>query len=72
MNETSRLIIKAATTLNQQSKSPIVAYSIDAGFHVFLFTQKKDAEVVLKAVQGLEGVEKVIQTRIGREGVKMV
>jgi diphosphomevalonate decarboxylase len=41
MNETSKQIIKAATAMN--SERIRVAYSIDAGFHVFVFTQKEDA-----------------------------
>ena len=48
MNETSRLIIKACTEVN--SKQVRVAYSIDAGFHVFLFTLKENASDVLASV----------------------
>ncbi len=44
MNETSRMIIKAATSLN--SESARVAYSIDAGFHVFLFTLRENVDLV--------------------------
>ena len=68
MNETSRLIIKACTVLNHDG--PKVAYSIDAGFHVFLFTLAPEA--VLAAVQGLPGLETIIPTRIGRDGVKLL
>jgi diphosphomevalonate decarboxylase len=70
MNETSRLIIKTATMLNMQGEN-IVAYSIDAGFHVFLFCLKERQESVLEAVSTLQGIDKVIQTRIGRDGVKL-
>ena len=71
MNETSRLIIKAATTLNTDPKSPRVAYSIDAGFHVFVFTLKGDAAEVLSTMQKIDGIDHIIQTRIGKDGVKL-
>lgn len=71
MNETSRLIIKAATALNKASPNT-VAYSIDAGFHVFLFTLKENSQKVLDSVKEIQGVDKVIETRIGREGVKIL
>lgn len=72
MNETSRLIIKAATALNAASGAPRVAYSIDAGFHVFVFTHKDSAAEVLSKMQGIEGIDHIIQTRIGKEGVKLI
>ena len=50
MNETSRQIIKAATAINSASAGPRVAYSIDAGFHVFVFTLKESATDVLPAL----------------------
>ena len=50
MNETSRLIIKAATAINSASPAPRVAYSIDAGFHVFVFTLKDSAAEVLSTM----------------------
>ncbi len=40
LNETSRQIIRIASEINKQEGSNIVAYSIDAGFHVFLFVLK--------------------------------
>ena len=49
MNETSRQIIKCCTVLNSKG-DPIVAYSIDAGFHVFVFTLKENAELVKSQV----------------------
>ncbi|TNV77763.1 hypothetical protein FGO68_gene17449 [Halteria grandinella] len=70
MNETSRQIIKTATKLNGQGN--IVAYSIDAGFHVFLFTLKEDYVKVHEAMSVLPGIDQIIITRIGREGVKLI
>lgn len=71
MNETSRLIIKQATALNYASSpNNRVAYSIDAGFHVFLFTIKENLGEVKSAMQGVQGIDKIIETRIGRDGVK--
>eukprot|EP00347_Sterkiella_histriomuscorum_P012547 403368153 len=81
MNETSKNIIKQCTNLNKQAKndeqiqSNIVAYSIDAGFHVFLFMLKDHKERVMDAIKAddsvMEGIERFIETRIGREGVKL-
>jgi len=70
MNETSRGIIKAVTRLNNQRVK--AAYSIDAGFHVFVFALEGDALEVLEAVSAVEGVDKVISTRIGKDGVKLL
>ncbi len=70
MNETSRQIIKAATVLNSAG-APRVAYSIDAGFHVFVFTHKDNADEVLTTMQKIDGIDHIIQTRIGKEGVKL-
>ena len=55
MNETSRAIIKAVTRVN--SSGVKAAYSIDAGFHVFVFTLDTDAQEVLQAVSGIEGLD---------------
>jgi mevalonate pyrophosphate decarboxylase len=49
-----------------------VAYSIDAGFHVFVFTLNTDAAEVIETLQKIDGIEKIIETRIGREGVKLM
>ena len=38
MNSTSRNIIGRIKELNQSAKETIATYSIDAGFHVFVFT----------------------------------
>ena len=68
MNETSRLIIKTATAFN--SHSTRVAYSIDAGFHVFLFTLKENVGELLSSLSALQGIDRIIETKIGREGVR--
>lgn len=72
MNETSRLIIKTATAINAKSELNQIAYSIDAGFHVFLFTPRSNEEAAYGTFSQLPGVDKVIRTRIGREGVKLL
>jgi len=55
-----------------------VAYSIDAGFHVFLFTLKKDEAIVLEKLQNLRTydgesiLERYILTGIGRNGSQVI
>ena len=70
MNETSRGVIKACTRLNAEKVK--AAYSIDAGFHVFVFALEENAQEVLQAVSAVEGIDKVISTRIGKDGVKLL
>ena len=69
MNQTSKKICGVVRDLN--THKTIAAYSIDAGFHVFVFTLKVNAEIVkqkLKMDVG-EEIERIIETSIDREGV---
>ena len=45
-----------------------VAYSIDAGFHVFLFMMKEHVEEINQKLKEIEGLERVIHTKIGKQG----
>ncbi|CDW88718.1 diphosphomevalonate decarboxylase [Stylonychia lemnae] len=74
INERTKKIIKQALKINKEKGKNIVAYSIDAGFHVFLFIMKEDKEFVLNEFKDLieNDMDRLIQTRIGREGVKII
>lgn len=70
------MIIKEVTSINAESKKNIVAYSIDAGFHVFLFALADHLEVIENRIMNnekiKENIETFIQTKIGECGVKLV
>ena len=76
MNETSRSIIKEATALNKLEGKNIVAYSIDAGFHVFLFVMKDNYERIMTKMTNSpllhDKIDRFIDTSIGREGVRLI
>ena len=55
------------TELNKPSMT--AAYSIDAGFHVFVFTLKQNEENVLAKLHVLKGINKIIKTSVDKEGV---
>lgn len=71
MNNTSRLIVNCVRDLNAEAKENIACYSIDAGFHVFVFTLTKDIEKVKAKIMETvsEQLERVIETDIDTEGV---
>ena len=74
INDRSKEIIKQATKINNGKGRNIVAYSIDAGFHVFLFMMKEDKEYVLHEFREIiaDHLDRVIETRIGKDGVKII
>ena len=55
MNSYSHAVCELVTHLNKQSESPYIAYSVDAGFHVFLFTMKENVEKVKQQVEEHDG-----------------
>ena len=79
MNDTSRKIVAFVHELNtlstSQGRGNIAAYSIDAGFHVFLFTLKENLEEVREGIKAKEdlssGIERLILTSIDRDGVTL-
>ena len=76
MNAHTHQIISACTKLNRPQE--IVAYSVDAGFHVFLFCLNENVDKVKACVEELRDsagdsiLEKMIETRIGRDGTKVI
>ena len=76
MNETSKEIIRIITLLNKGSLNNKCAYSIDAGFHVFLFFLKDDKEMIEKYIIHNEDIkvriDNFIMTSIGRSGVEIM
>ena len=50
MNQTSKLIVQTVHDLNKKHSTNIAAYSIDAGFHVFVFCLKNHHSEVLMAL----------------------
>ena len=78
MNQTSKNIVNMARDINaeQADKKNIVAYSIDAGFHVFLFCMKQQEDLVLERIRSTkvisDNLEKVIQTSIDPNGIECV
>ena len=53
MNEYSRMIIKLCTKINKEH-GEIVAYSVDAGSHVFLFTMNEHVDYIKEQLQTLD------------------
>ena len=76
MNQTSKNIVNMARDINaeQGNKGNIVAYSIDAGFHVFLFCFKQNLSAIRKRLLSTavisENLERVIETSIDPHGVE--
>ena len=82
MNKFTRNIIKACSAINSEQSSPVVAYSVDAGFHIFLFTLRSNldlikSELVSRLATGegseawwsrIEFLERVIETGVGKHG----
>lgn len=69
MNQTSKKICSVVRNLN--TPKTIAAYSIDAGFHVFVFTLKENKQKVLLKLNHDVGreIERIIETSIDRYGV---
>ena len=71
MNNTSKLIVNTIRDLNTEYQQNIAAYSIDAGFHVFVFTLKEQNQLVKSRIETIAGqqLERIIETEIDRSGV---
>mmetsp|Transcript_8498 Transcript_8498/g.14294 ORF Transcript_8498/g.14294 Transcript_8498/m.14294 type:complete len:148 (-) Transcript_8498:37-480(-) len=81
---TRRVIHTCSARINTDAGKPIVAYSVDAGFHIFLFTLSHNLEAVKRSLveamgngqaseqepwyQSIEVFERVIETGIGKHG----
>ena len=78
MNETSKNILKICTKINSNSfeQKNIVAYSIDAGCHVFLFYMRENGEIIRQEIienyEISKNIESFIKTSIGKEGVEII
>lgn len=55
MNNTSKAIVNTVRDLNEEYKQNIAAYSIDAGFHVFIFTLSENKELVKSRIESSTG-----------------
>lgn len=64
MNNTSKLIVNTVRDINAEHGQNIACYSIDAGFHVFVFTLVKDVDEVKSKIMTCAGdhLERVIET----------
>lgn len=51
MNQTSKNIVNMVRDINAERGENIAAYSIDAGFHVFLFCLKEHATSLKKRLR---------------------
>ena len=78
LNNHSRQIYKKCLELNQED-GEIVAYSSDAGFHVFLFTLSENKQKVLDAISTLKIgdsdesiMETIIETNIAKKGTRII
>jgi len=75
MNQTSRHIVNCVRDLNGEQGRNVAAYSIDAGFHVFLFCLKQNADLLKARLQSTaaisENLERIIETTIDPEGVEL-
>lgn len=67
MNETSHKIVRAVRELNEKEK--IAAYTFDAGPNAHVYTTEKHAGEIRKMLGEIEGVQKVLECRVG-EGVR--
>lgn len=68
-NPTTMRIILAVTTWRSQGLE--CYFTIDAGANVHVIAQADDAEVVEKRLQALEGVQSVINSRVG-DGAQLI
>ena len=64
-NKYSHKIIKLCTGINSESGTEIVAYSCDAGFHVFVFCLQENKGIVYgKLEEIINDMEMIIETSI--------
>ena len=79
MNEHTRLIIQLCTRINREAEGgqEIVAYSVDAGSHIFVFTLNDNKDYVMQKLNSLETndykiYERIIETKIGKTGSECI
>ena len=72
MNQSSNHICNLVRDLNAAQEDNIAAYSIDAGFHVQVFTMKENAQKVKQAIQASKVIklDQLIETSIDPNGVE--
>ena len=71
MNRHTRTIIKVCQGLNKDGN--VVAYSVDAGYHIFLFTLKEHKGNVKQTVEESSAdIDRIIETGISREGAHLI
>lgn len=72
MNTTSKNIANKVKALNSQKT--IAAYSCDAGFHVFVFVERTNVDVVKSALLSDPKIrlEQLIETGIDSQGVEII
>lgn len=72
MNTTSKNIASKIKELN--SHKTIAAYSCDAGFHVFVFVERTNVDIVKLALLSdpIIRLEQLIETGIDSQGVEIV
>jgi len=75
LNATSRRIHSLVNGINTEAASAKVAYSNDAGCHVFLFTQKSDVAMLKEKLRAnkmiQDQLEKILETSIDETGVEL-
>ena len=79
MNEHTRLIIQLCTKINREAigGQEIVAYSVDAGSHIFVFTLNENKDSIMEKLLSLETdehkiFERIIETKIGNTGSQCI
>ena len=72
MNQSSNHICNLVRDLNAAQEDNIAAYSIDAGFHVQVFTMKENAQKVKQAILSSKVIklDQLIETSIDPNGVE--
>ena len=74
MNNASRVIVNSVRDINKQAGRNVACYSIDAGFHVFVFVLKEHVEMVKERLVNVVGeqLERVIETEIDTDGAQLI
>ena len=75
LNSTSHHIHSLVQAINQEGSKAKVAYSNDAGAHVFLFCDKRNVNNVRKRLEKepfYKDIENIIETSIDPTGVELI
>ena len=76
MNQTTKNIVNMIRDVNAEHDTNVAAYSIDAGFHIFIFCLKNNVEMIRGKLRTTpvisERIERVIETSIDPHGVEPV